>query len=60
MYKLTINFRDGKKLEQSMKEADVRELFKRIKSGKEKIRPVKWATLVTPSGVSRDVTNLVS
>jgi len=55
MYKIEIVFRNGNKLEKHLSEADLRRLL----STKTK-NPIKWAKVTTPSGVSRDVTDVLS
>ena len=60
MYELFIKFRDGKELKQKLSEKMLREFFARLKKGKERIRPFKWAHIITPSGVEKDLTNQFS
>ena len=60
MYELYIKFRDGRELKTKMSESKLREFFTKLKKGKEKIRPFKWATITTPSGVKKDMTSQFS
>jgi hypothetical protein len=55
MYKLFIKYRDGKEFNERMSEEQLRKVLK----SKSK-RPISWAKVTTPSGVTRDVTNVLS
>ena len=60
MYELYIKFRDGKEMKQKFSEAKLREFFARLKKGNERIRPFRWAHIITPSGVKKDMSNQFS
>ena len=51
MYRLKVSFQDGSTFDSSMNE---RQLTSILHYGLKGI--VKWATVITPSGVSKDVT----
>ena len=53
MYKLTIVFKNGKKIKNTYSEKELRVVFK--KKFKQSIR---YATVLTPSGVVKDVTKV--
>jgi len=53
MYKLTITFKDGKRLTGNYSESELRVMLK--KKFKKQIR---YAVVITPSGVTKDVTKI--
>jgi len=52
MYKLAVQFQDGSTMGSVLKEKQLKSVFK---SGLRGV--IKWATVTTPSGVTRDVTS---
>ena len=55
MYKLFIKYRDNKETDTSISESQLRVI---LKKGSKK--PVKWATVTTPSGTHKDVTRILN
>jgi len=51
MYKLFVQFQDGSKFDNKLNEKQLRGILKNGLRG-----PVSYATVFTPSGVSKDVT----
>lgn len=54
MYKLFIQYRDGKVTNTNLSENDLRIILK-----KKSKKPIKWATVTTPGGTSKDVTKIL-
>lgn len=55
MYKLFIKYYSGKDTETNLSETDLRVILK--KGSK---RPVRWATVTTPSKTTKDVTKILN
>ncbi len=54
MYKLFIQYENGKKLNKQFEESELRTVLKKGVKG-----VIKWATVTTPSGTTRDVTRIL-
>ena len=53
MYKLTIIFKSGKKIKNTYTEKELRDVLKQKFK-----KPISYATVLTPSGVVKDVTKI--